>query len=65
LVDIAYDEPLTSKDPELQQSADSHQIETYSCGHRVVGPSLAIADPERLDVGRRDSEETVDPLPEG
>jgi hypothetical protein len=65
LVVISFDEPERPQDPDLQQSADSRQIESYSCGHRVVGASLDTADPDQLDVERRGSEETVDPSPEG
>ena len=65
LVVISYDEPERAQDPDLQQSSDSREVESYSCGHRVVGPSLATAAPDQLDVERRQSEETVDPSPEG
>jgi hypothetical protein len=65
LVVISFDEPEHAQDPDLQQSSDSRQVESYSCGHRVVGPSLATADPDQLDVERRESEETIDPSNEG
>jgi hypothetical protein len=45
------------------QLARSRQIETYSCGHEVIGPHLAVADESRLDVERRTSEETAEPAP--
>ena len=63
LTDLAFDEPAGTTGEPQQQSADSRQVLTYSCGHREVGGSLANADPERLDVERRHSEETVDPSP--
>jgi hypothetical protein len=62
LADIAYD--AAERDgpvPELQPT--SHQLETYSCGHRVVGAPLETAD-DRLDVERRTSDEAAEPLPE-
>jgi hypothetical protein len=64
LASIAYDQAVGPDAPAQQQSADSFQLEVFTCGHRVMGPSLASADPERLDVERRDSEDTVDPLPD-
>lgn len=64
LADISYDRAVDPATPDGRQAPESHQIEVFSCGHRVVGPSLAVADPERLDVERRDSAETVDPLPD-
>lgn len=63
LVDLAFDERAGTAGEPRQQSADSRQVLTYSCGHREVGGSLASADPDRLDVERRNSEETVDPSP--
>ncbi|MGZ8602014.1 MAG: hypothetical protein ACXWXN_05795 [Actinomycetota bacterium] len=59
MVDIVYDVDPASREP--TQRADSRQSIEFSCGHRVVGPSLASADEERLDVERRTSGETVDP----
>ena len=44
------------------QDADSRQIETYSCGHTIVGPRLSTADQETLTVERRTSDETVVPV---
>jgi hypothetical protein len=43
-----------------QQEPDSPIRETYTCGHEVEGPTLATADAERLEVERRESEETVE-----
>ena len=63
LVDMAFDEPGRGEDAPSRQGGDSRQILTYSCGHRVVGASLAGADSEALDVERRASGETVDPSP--
>ncbi len=44
------------------QAAEVPIGETYTCGHEVAGPTLATADAERLEVERRASEETVEPL---
>ena len=61
LKDIAYDEGGTSPEAERpEQRADSHQIETYSCGHVVRGAGLDRAD-GRLDVERRSSDEAILP----
>jgi hypothetical protein len=59
LVDIAF----TAGTPELKQSADSRQVETYSCGHEAVGPALDRVQEAggRLDAERRSSDETVAP----
>jgi hypothetical protein len=46
-----------------QQQPDSRQVEHYSCGHDVVGESLATADADVLDVERRSADEVVDPGP--
>jgi len=59
MVDLVYDAYPSSREP--VQRADSRELTEFSCGHRVVGPSLASADEERLDVERRTSDETVDP----
>ena len=45
--------------PMAQQDADSRQIETYSCGHTIVGPRLSSADQDASDrrashLGRND-----------
>ena len=51
LVDLSFDERGRDADARPRQSADSHEILTYTCGHAVVGASLATADPRQLDVG--------------
>ena len=55
----------TRRTPEAtpRQGAETTEVTTYTCGHRVPGPSLATADAEVLDVERRQSEDTVDPEP--
>jgi hypothetical protein len=45
---------------EPKQLADSSEVDVYSCGHEVVGESLAHAD-EPLDVETRTSDEPVPP----
>lgn len=59
MVDIAFDVDPAGREP--AQRADSRELTEFSCGHRVVGASLASSDEERLDVERRTSDETVDP----
>ena len=62
LADIAYDAgDRVDGDPE--QQPESQQLDTYTCGHRVRGAPLEVAD-DRLNVERRSSEETVAPPPD-
>jgi hypothetical protein len=61
LADIAWDH-----DPDLRvptQTAESREVVSFTCGHDVIGPSLATADADRLDVERRRSPETAEPRP--
>lgn len=37
-------------------------MQTFTCGHEVEGERLQTADADRLDVERRESEETVTPV---
>jgi hypothetical protein len=64
LVDISFD--LDPADPVADgtQEAESRQIETYSCGHSVVGLRLSSADQETMTVERRTSDETTMPAPD-
>lgn len=64
LVDLSFD--LDPADPVADgtQEAESRQIETYSCGHSVVGPRLSSADQEAMTVERRTSDETTMPAPD-
>ena len=61
LVDVSFDLDANA-DADGAQDADSRQIETYSCGHTVVGPRLSTADQDALTVERRTSDETVAPI---
>ena len=58
--DVSFD--VTDDPNDVQQRSDSHQLVTYSCGHEVLGGSLASADAEGLAVERRDAEDTVMPI---
>jgi hypothetical protein len=62
LADIAYNDGK-APDEDLQQQPESRQLDVYTCGHQVPGARLEAAD-ERLDVERRTSEETAEPLPD-
>jgi hypothetical protein len=66
LVDITYrDDPGVSPETEEPiQTADTRQVETYSCGHEVAGPRLdrTAAGSEELEAERRESADTVEPL---
>ena len=44
------------------QQPESRQLQTFTCGHEVEGDRLQTADADRLDVERRESEETVTPV---
>jgi hypothetical protein len=62
LADIAFDaQPASDGEPE--QQPESRQVDAYTCGHKVLGAPLAAAD-DRLDVERRGSDETAEPIPE-
>src|SRR5438876_12442274 len=63
LVDITFREgPNPAGVEEPVQIAESRQVETYSCGHESVGPALdRTAVDDRLEVERREAEDTVDP----
>jgi len=49
---------------ELFQDPESRQVDVFTCGHEVPRVPLEAADPERLDVERRSSEETAAPTPD-
>lgn len=49
---------------ELVQDPESHQVDTYTCGHEVPRAPLEVADADRLDVERRSSDEAAAPTPE-
>ena len=61
LVDVSFDLDANAE-VDGSQDADSRQIETYSCGHTIVGPRLSTADQDDLTVERRTSDETVAPV---
>jgi hypothetical protein len=66
LADISFDAGSPSDARHVpEQAEDTRQVESYSCGHQVLGPRLATADPHRLDVERRTSEDTVMPVDAG
>jgi hypothetical protein len=44
------------------QQPESRQVQTFTCGHEVEGARLQTADTDRLDVERRESQETVTPI---
>jgi hypothetical protein len=57
LADIDFDGDDRFQDPE------SRQVDTFTCGHEVARAPLDVADPDRLDVEQRTSEETAGPSP--
>ncbi len=63
LVDVSFDLDPADSEADGMQEADSRQIETYTCGHTVVGPRLSSADQEAMTVERRTSDETTMPEP--
>jgi hypothetical protein len=61
LIDVSYRAGETDESGQEIQEAESRQVETYSCGHEVVGPRLeATADDQALDVEHRTSEEAAE-----
>jgi hypothetical protein len=44
------------------QQPESREVQTFTCGHEAKGARLRTADADRLDVERRESEETVTPV---
>lgn len=58
LEDIGYVRP---RDDALVQDPESREVQSFSCGHEVLGTPLVTADQHRLSVERRTSEETVEP----
>jgi thiol-disulfide isomerase/thioredoxin len=66
LVDISYrDDPAVSPDTdEPIQTAETRQVETFSCGHEIDGPRLdqTAAGTDELEAERRESGETTEPL---
>lgn len=63
LVDITYREGEQPSDAEEPvQTAASHQVETYSCGHERTGPRLdaTAAGTDALQAERRRSEDAAE-----
>ena len=63
LVDLTFREGSPDDVAEPIQTADTRQVETYSCGHEVVGPKLdrSATRDGALEVEHRTSEETAEP----
>jgi hypothetical protein len=64
LVDVTFREGATGAEEEPIQTADTYQVESYSCGHEVRGPRLdrTASGSDELDAERRTSEETTEPI---
>ena len=61
--DVTYEEPEPGgSDPRL--SADSYEVLMFSCGHRVRGARMDVAEPDLMTVERRESDETAEPVDE-
>jgi hypothetical protein len=62
LIDVTFREGATGADGEPIQTADTRQVESYSCGHEVPGPRLdeTASGSGDLDAEHRTSEETTD-----
>jgi hypothetical protein len=58
---VMHEEPKPGG-PELRQAGDSYEVLLFSCGHEVRGAPLAAAEPDRMTVERRESEETAEPI---
>jgi hypothetical protein len=42
-----------------EQQPGSREVQSFTCGHDVIGDRLDTADADRLDVERRTSDDTV------
>ncbi len=67
LQSIAYrvsEEELVDPDAMgVAQAPETQQVETYSCGHEVMGPRLdQTSEAEGMEVEHRGSEETTEPF---
>ncbi len=66
LVEISFTEhsAMEAEAGEAIQEADTRQVESYSCGHEVVGPRLdeSAVGTEDLQVEHRQTDETAEPL---
>ncbi len=64
LVDILFTEGSTLAETEEIQEADTQQVEIYSCGHEVRGPSLgeSATASNDMEVERRQTDETTEPI---
>ena len=62
LIDITYRSGSEAAGEPIQE-AETRQVESYSCGHEVEGPSLdrTAAGSEALEAERRRSDETTEP----
>jgi hypothetical protein len=62
-VDVTYRQGASGAEGEPIQTADTRQVQTFSCGHEVEGPRLdeTAAGTADLEVERRSTEDTVDP----
>jgi hypothetical protein len=62
LVDITFrEQKAVTPGQDEMQTPESHQVETYSCGHEVVGPRLDVTanGDNELDAERRSSDDTT------
>jgi hypothetical protein len=59
---VSFDLDAIDPSADGSQEAESRQLETYSCGHEVIGPRLSSADQESMTVERRSSEDTTTPV---
>lgn len=62
LADVSFDVDTNDASADGSQDAESRQLETYSCGHEVIGPRLSSADQEAMTVERRTSEDSTRPV---
>jgi hypothetical protein len=64
LLDMTFREGGRGAEGESIQTADSHQVESYSCGHEARGPRLdrTASGTGELDAEHRTSEETIEPI---
>jgi hypothetical protein len=65
--DVVYEDPEPGR-PQPRLAGDSYEVLVFSCGHEAKGAPLELAEPDRMTVEQRESQDTagqVDIEPEG
>jgi hypothetical protein len=59
--DVVYEDPGPGG-PRPRLAGDSYEVLLFSCGHKARGAPLELAEPDRMTVERRESQETAGPV---